>query len=123
MSVRAVFDTNILIDFLSGVDAAAEELARHEEPCVSPISWMEVMVGAEESGEERRLKTFLAQFERVPIDDEVAEIAVNIRKATRIRLPDAIIWATARRVGGVLVTRNTRDLPQQDPGIRVPYSL
>lgn len=84
---------------------------------------MEVMGGAENFGEERRLKAFLTQFERVPIDDEVAEIAVDIRKTTRIRLPDAIIWATARRIGGVLVTRNTRDFPHGDPGGRVPYSL
>ena len=120
--MRAVIDTNILIDFLSGEDAASEELTRHDEPCISPISWMEVMVGAENFDEERRLRAFLAQFERVPIDDEVAEIAVGIRKTTRIRLPDAIIWATARRIGGVLVTRNTRDFPQGDPGVRVPYS-
>lgn len=121
--MRAVIDTNILIDFLSGEDAADEELAQQDEPCISPISWMEVMVGAENFGEERRLKAFLTQFERVPIDDEVAEIAVDIRKTTRIRLPDAIIWATARRIGGVLVTRNTRDFPHGDPGVRVPYSL
>lgn len=123
MSVRAVLDTNILIDFLSGVDAAADELERHQETCVSPITWMEVMVGAEGPDEERRLTTFLAQFARVPIDDEVAAIAVNLRRETRIRLPDAIVWATARRIGGVLVTRNTRDFPRQDPDIRVPYSL
>ena len=121
--MRVVIDTNILIDFLAGVDAAGKELARQDEPCISPISWMEVMVGAEDDSEERRLKTFLTQFERVPIDDQVAEIAVGIRRTTRIRLPDAIIWATARRVDGVLVTRNTRDFPQQAPGIRVPYSL
>lgn len=121
--MRAIIDTNILIDFLSGEDAAGEELARRDEPCISPISWMEVMVGAESFGEERKLKAFLGQFERVPIDDEVAEIAVGIRKTTRIRLPDAIIWATARRIGGVLVTRNTRDFPGRDPGIRVPYTL
>lgn len=121
--MRVVIDTNILIDFLSGADAANEELARHDEPCISPISWMEVMVGAEDVSEEQRLKAFLTQFERVPIDHEVAEFAVGIRKTTRIRLPDAIIWATAKRIDGVLVTGNTRDFPLQDPGIRVPYSL
>ena len=118
----AVLGTNILIDFLSGEDTADEELTRQDEPCIRPISWMEVMVGAENFDEERRLRAFLAQFKRVPIDDEVAEIAVGIRKTTRIRLPDAIIWATARRIGGVLVTRNTKDFPQGDPGVRVPYS-
>ncbi len=120
---RAVIDTNILIDFLSGADAAREELERHDESCICPISWMEVMVGAGDVGEERRLRSFLTQFESVPIDHEVAEIAVGIRRTTRIRLPDAIIWATAKRIDGILVTRNTRDFPQRDPSIRVPYSF
>ena len=41
----------------------------------------------------------------------------------RIRLPNAIIWASARRLGGILVTRNTKDFPVDDPGVRVPYSI
>lgn len=48
----AVLGTNILTDFLSGEDTADEELARQDEPCIKPISWMEVMVGAENFGEE-----------------------------------------------------------------------
>ena len=41
----------------------------------------------------------------------------------RLRLPDAIIWATARVAGAVLVTRNTKDVPAGDPAVRVPYSV
>ena len=123
MTVRAVVDTNILIDFLAGVAAARDELRRYAELSISLITWMEILVGARTPEEGRRLKSFLAGFERVPIDAEVGEIAVDIRKRTRIRLPDAIIWASARRVDGILLTRNTKDFPEDDPGVRVPYTL
>jgi predicted nucleic acid-binding protein len=41
----------------------------------------------------------------------------------KIRVPDAIILATARVESLLLVTRNTRDFPADLPGIRVPYRI
>ena len=121
--MRALIDTNILIDYLAGVEAARSELARHTAPAISAITWMEVLVGAGDDEEMARLKSFLADFERIPINDAVSEGAVAIRRQHGIRLPDAIIWASAQVVDGLLVTRNTRDFPVDDPGVRVPYSL
>jgi hypothetical protein len=54
---------------------------------------------------------------------EVAERAIAIRRANKIKLPDAIIQATAEVEGRVLITRNTRDFPAGVAGIRVPYVL
>lgn len=121
--MRALIDTNILIDYLSGVEAARDELALHDAPAISAITWMEVLVGAKGDDEATRLKSFLSHFERRPIDDAVSDAAVTIRRDHGIRLPDAIIWATARVAEAILVTRNTRDFPASDPGVRVPYSL
>ena len=45
----------------------------------------------------------------------------KIRRDRRVKLPDAVIWATARAESALLVTRNTKDFPRDDPGIRVPY--
>ena len=42
---------------------------------------------------------------------------------SRVKLPDAIILATAQSAASILVTRNTRDFPVGPPGIRVPYKL
>ena len=121
--MRALLDTNILIDYLGGVEAAREEIARHDGPLISAITWMEVLVGAADEGEMARLRWFLSGFGRVAIDDRVSELAVAIRREHRIRLPDAIIWASARSLNGLLVTRNTRDFPAGAPGVRVPYSI
>ena len=121
--MRAVFDTNVLIDYLSGADAARRELNRFDKPAISMITWMEVMVGGADDSESNRIQMFLSGFQHIDIDWNVSRLAVEIRREHRIRLPDAIIWASARSIGGILVTRNTRDFPADDPGIRVPYRL
>lgn len=121
--MKAVFDTNIVIDYLKGIEAAREELERHPRPLLSEISWMEVMVGASDDAERTRIRRFLARFDTLSIDNPIADMAVLIRRERRLRLPDAIIWATARSNEALLVTRNTRDFPADEPDIRVPYRL
>ena len=39
--MKAVFDTNILIDYLNGIDAAKVELARYSLRQISVISFIE----------------------------------------------------------------------------------
>ena len=120
--MKAVLDTNILIDYLNGVDGARREIERYYRPMICPITWMEVTIGARE-GEDRPLHDFVARFEQVAIDPVIADDAVNLRRSYRIRLPDAIVWATARTRDALLVTRNSRDFPTDDPSVRTPYTL
>jgi predicted nucleic acid-binding protein len=118
--VKAVFDTNILIDFLHSHPAARRELSLYEERAISVVTWMEVLVGA---ADEDVSRDFLSRFELLGVSDAVAEMAVKLRRVHRMKLPDAIIWATAKTQAALLVTRNTKDFPLDDPGVRVPYSL
>jgi predicted nucleic acid-binding protein len=119
--VKAVIDTNILIDYLSGSEKAKHELDAFDELYISLVTWMEILVGANEGEEESTIRDFLRRFRVHPVDEGVAERAVEIRRKEKIRLPDAIIWATAQHLGILLVTRNTRDFPERNPGIRIPY--
>lgn len=121
--VGALFDSNILIDHLNAVPQAREELARFDDRAISIITWMEVMVGAvAEQAESTR--HFLNGFTVIALGDVIADRAVILRRAHRVKLPDAIIWATAQVTGRLLVTRNTKDFPPGDPGIRrEPYVL
>lgn len=120
--VGALFDTNILIDHLNAVPQARKEIERFEDRAVSIITWMEVMVGANVDLVEPT-RRFLEGFDIIALDDEIADRAVALRRAHRIKLPDAVIWATAQTAGRLLVTRNTKDFPTDDPGIREPYAL
>jgi predicted nucleic acid-binding protein len=83
---------------------------------------MEVMVGASDELE-APTRAFLNAFDVVPIADDVAERAVTLRRKHNIRLPDAVVWASADVHSMLLVTRNTKDFGAEAPGIRVPYKL
>jgi len=65
----------------------------------------------------------LRSFHVIDIDHAVAERAVAIRKDRRIRLPDAIVWASAQVHSLLLISRNTNDFPADEPGVRVPYKI
>jgi predicted nucleic acid-binding protein len=93
--VKALFDTNILIDYLNAVPEARAELRRYGEKAVSIITWMEVMAGAHPDLEQAT-RGFLSGFEVVAVDEQIAERAVSLRRSRRIKLPDAVIWATAQ---------------------------
>jgi len=120
--VAALFDTNILIDYLRGVSAARDELERYSDKSISIITWMEVMAGVPESAEPAT-RAFLKGFNVIQLDAEIAAHAVKIRQTHRVKLPDAVIWATAEIEKLLLVTRNTKDFPENWPGVRMPYKL
>jgi len=85
------------------------------------ITWIEVTVSARPD-DEAVVRAFLSGFDRIEIDQRVAEETVELRRQRRLRLPDAIIWASARRENAPLVTRNSKDFPPEEPDARVPYS-
>jgi len=122
-TVKAVIDSDILIDFLQGVHQAKREIQQYSEKCISLISWMEVLSGAGAEEEEKRTRAFLGQFRVLAITIEIAEKAIQFRRINRLKLPDALIWATAEMEGCILVTRNSRDFDPKHPGIRIPYRI
>jgi predicted nucleic acid-binding protein len=120
--VKALFDTNILVDYLNAVPEARAELKRYPDKAISIITWIEVMVGvAPELEPETR--NYLGSFDVIPVDALIADRAIGLRRKHKIRLPDAVIWATAQAQSRLLVTRNTKDFPANDPGVRAPYRL
>jgi len=83
---------------------------------------MEVVAGASLKKTEA-IKEWLAEFTVETIDSKIAEAAADIRRTKRIRLPDAIIWATAQVGSMLLISRNTKDFPENEADICVPYQL
>jgi predicted nucleic acid-binding protein len=118
--MKALFDTNILIDYLLGKTEAKKEIFQHEQPYISIITKMEILVGASKDDEEI-VRYFLNNFTIVDINQDISEIAISIRKTTKIKLSDAIIWACAKYIGSLLITRNTKDFPAHARDIVIPY--
>lgn len=105
-------DTDVFIDHLRG----AKELKPGKNRLhYSVITRAELFAGTAGTDLAARL---LGPFREIPVDRSVAERAGRIRRTSGLRLPDALIAATAldRRLG--LVTRNTRDFSSIN-GLRI----
>ena len=121
--MKALFDTNILIDLLNGRSEANTEAGLYSSLSISRISWIEVLTGVRDAEDENRVENLLGFFEMIELNEGVAREAIALRRQHRLKLPDAIIWASAKLRENLLVTRNSRDFPNNYPGIRVPYKI
>ena len=121
--MKCVLDTNILIDYLNGVQYSAKEIGIYKTKVISVITHIEILVGAKTSEEESIIRSFLSTFQIQPLSTEIAEEAVRLRKQHCLKIPDAIVYATAKTKGCLLVSRNTKDFKTEWPDIRVPYQI
>ncbi len=121
MGSRVLVDTSLIVDLLRNVPQAAPELRRHKDVAISIVTWMEVLSGLR--GKEWQIvQEFERNFPVVQLTPAIASEAVLVRRELRLKLPDAVILATAHVEQRVLLTRNTREFK---PGrfVRVPYEL
>ena len=121
MGSSALVDTNLLIDFLSGVSLAQSELARYTDLAISVISRIELLAG-EQGASLHRAERFLTMFKQIELTPTITERAILVRRNTRLKLPDAVLLATAEVEGRTLLTRNTKDF-KSGPAVRFPYVL
>lgn len=75
------------------------ELNRYSDKAISLITWMEVLIGSTPDTESL-IKNYLNSFVCLPIDEHVAQAGKRL-----------------------LVTRNTKAFPRNEPGVRIPYQL
>ena len=120
--MRLLLDTNVLIDVLKGEATARDWLQEQQQPAVSVITWIEVLVGCR-TEESQAVEAWLDSFERLPLDRDVARESVQARQRHGLKVPDAIILATARCHDLTLATRNSKDFPLSLGDVLHPYSL
>jgi len=96
-------DTDVLVDHLRGANAIAAPFPS----AYSIITRAELFAG--QGSEEENVRALLAPMRELMVTTAVAERAGRIRRETGVRLPDALIAATAIENGLSLLTRNRRD--------------
>lgn len=122
-----LFDTNIFIDMLGGCKQATIELSSYDFPAISAITYMELRAGQYLRPHEKPiLDVLLAEFQVIQIDQLVMERAVEIRGTSlvtgpKVKMPDAIIGATAAAYRLPIVTRNPKDFQWDEIDVHVPY--
>ena len=95
-------DTDVFVDHLRGATPLA--VGKHRLH-YSVITRAELVAGTSATA---AVTTLLAPFRELVVDRDVAERAGRIRRETGIRMPDALIAATALEHRLSLATRNRR---------------
>ncbi len=77
---------------------------------LSDVSFMETLGYAfSDENEKEAIETLLSVLFRLPIDEEVVLKVISIRQTRKMKLPDAIIAATALIHDCMVITRNISD--------------
>jgi predicted nucleic acid-binding protein len=114
-------DTNILIGFFKGDEAVKATLERFQPLKIPAAAYAEFMVGLKSEAQIRAAEQVIAAlFDIVHTDREICLEAAALRRTKRFKLPDALIYATARAQNGILITRNIKDFDLQAGDVYVP---
>ncbi len=108
-----IIDTNAIIDYLgnkipyNGMQFMNTVI--NAVPNISVITKIEVLGFNTVDNEYQLLANFMDDANVIELSKEVADICIDLRKKHKIKLPDAIIAATALATNTTLVTRNISD--------------
>ena len=107
---KLLFDSNIII-YLSKGELKLQSFTRENDlPFLSVISYMEVMSYSFKSKKEQTfIDNFCSDSNLIHLENPIIERGIELRKNYHIKLPDAIIAATALVNKFTLVTRNISD--------------
>ena len=110
MGKTYLLDANAVIDFCANLlpDNQRQLIATiiDEEPTISVVNKIELLSRNETPPS---IHAFLSTADVIPLDDEVVIQTIALRKKHKIKLPDAIIAATAILQKRTLITRNIQD--------------
>ena len=127
--LKFMLDTNICIYTIKNKPETLRPIfnAHDGQMCVSRITHMELIYGAEHSAVPEKnlavVEGFLARLEVLDFDQAASEQAAQVRaelarQGTPIGPYDALIAGHARSLGLTVVTNNTREFERVD-GLRV----
>ncbi|MBW4484647.1 MAG: type II toxin-antitoxin system VapC family toxin [Tildeniella torsiva UHER 1998/13D] len=114
-----LFDTNIFIYHLNNQlppsGKTILKLGLAGQGAYSVISKIELLGFQQSQAADRQAQQILSRLAELPLTADVAERTIHLRKQLRIKVPDAIIAATALEYSLQFVTRNTTDFAKLRP--------
>jgi len=102
---KFLIDTNILL-YLTGKKIDVRDLPKGEF-CISFVTELEILsYPSLLPEEEKKLKKLLSEIPIIDINKEIKERTIEFRRKYNLKLPDAIIAATAFILGTTLITND-----------------
>jgi predicted nucleic acid-binding protein len=106
---NVLLDSNIIIYLSQGRISVDDLIFDDIIYVISAITYMEVLgYQFASKDEEEAIQDLLNQFKIIYIDDRISRKVIEIRKKNNIKLPDAIICATAIVCGATLYTNDKK---------------
>lgn len=117
---KGLIDSNIIIYLSNGLMEISDLFGKYDELLISRITHMEVLgFDFKNESDEELVSTLIRNFQILEIDEQVGASTIQIRKKKKIKLPDAIIYATAMENNCELVTADVKDFNRLDGGVRI----
>jgi len=109
-----VLDTNVLIEILKNNQQTIKQIESLAPPLfVSVISAMELIYGALNKQELKKLQQFLSLFTIIQLNEKISQQAFSLinkyAKSHTLDIPDALIAASCLENNKVLFTYNRKD--------------
>jgi predicted nucleic acid-binding protein len=124
MGVNYLWDTNTAIYYLQQLfpthaEKLIDDLIQSEQPVISAITEIELLCWKTATEKDLEvLNGFIEDSLVIELEQAIKIKTANIRKSHKIKLPDAIIAATALVYDLTLISRNTSDFIHID-GIKL----
>ncbi len=127
--MKYLLDSNVIIDYLAenlplkGKTFISDVI--NEDFLISIITHIEVLgFNSGSLSTDKQTRFFIDLATICYLNDKVASETINIRRVLKLKLPDAIIAATALANNFTLVSRNTKDF-KNIQGLQLidPYSI
>lgn len=118
MGIKYLWDTNVVIYYLqqqfpANAEAFIDGVVATQQPVISSITEIELLCWKTSSEDDLKLlHSFINDTLVLELELAIKLKTAEIRRANRIKLPDAIIAATALIFDLTLLTRNTSDFSQ-----------
>ncbi len=112
--MRYLLDTNAVINYLNAaLPIEGMQLLStivDDESIISVITKMEALgFNFTSLSEQTAIEIFINSSNTIELNNDIINKTIDLRKTIKLKLPDAIIAATALTLGLELITRNTKD--------------
>ena len=106
-----LIDSNAIIDFFKEtLPESGIKFLSNIDPIISIITFIEIFSNVKADEKEiEELQNFCNIATIYNLNNEIAALTIELRKNYKIKLPDALIAATALHYNLILITRNTAD--------------
>jgi predicted nucleic acid-binding protein len=117
---KGLLDSNVIIDISKGNLSTESIIKDYDYLYTSIISYVETLGYQFTDEEEKELVLeVLKQVEIVDLNKTIADIAIQYRQRRKIKLPDALVLATAKYLDADLLTSDVADFKNVDSSVRL----